>query len=217
LKAVDPVRGVIFDYGGVLRRDDVETYAAADRDAGLPPGALWSALHDIPEYRLARRGEIDRETFRAAVRRALAAHGGDERAGAALSALDRRVAELPMLEPTLRALLERLRRAGRIRLGVLSNGDRGWSARIRAAGVAALFDAVVVSADIGCAKPDPDAFRIAAERLGVPPAACLMIDDQPGHLPGAAAAGLRTYLFAHPRTDELVARLVSEGALVGEP
>jgi HAD superfamily hydrolase (TIGR01509 family) len=204
---------VIFDYGGVLRRDDRETYDAVDAATGLPTGALWSALHDIPEYRLAREGVIGRAEFRAAVQRALAGRVGDERAAAGLAALDRRVAQLPMLEPAMRVLLERLRRAGRVRLGVLSNGDRDWSTRIRAAGVAALFDAVVVSADIGYAKPDPSAFRIAAERLGVEPAACLMIDDQARLLPGAEAAGLRTHLFAHARADELVARLVREGAL----
>lgn len=208
-----PLRGVIFDYGGVLRRDDRETYEAVDRAAGLPAGSLWSAIHDIPEYRPSREGAIDRATFRAAVRRELARSAGDERAETALAALERRVAELPAVEPEMRALLERLRREGRVRLGLLSNGPRGWSRRLGELGVADLFDAVVVSGDVGLAKPDPAAFRLAAERLGVEPAACLMVDDQPGHLPGAEAAGLRTHLFAHARHADLVARLCAEGAL----
>jgi putative hydrolase of the HAD superfamily len=208
-----PVRAVIFDYGGVLRRDGRETYDAVDREQGLPRGSLWSAYHDIPEYRRSREGAIDRPTFRAAIRRALARLADDARAEAALAALERRVAELPAVEPDMRALLERLRRAGRVRLGMLSNASPGQRRMFDELGVSALFDDVVVSADVGLAKPDPSVFRLAAERLGVEPAACLMIDDQPGHLPGAEAAGLRTHLFAHDRRAELVARLIAEGAL----
>ena len=208
-----PVRAVIFDYGGVLRRDDRETYDAVDRATGLPPGSLWSAIHDIPEYRRSRSSAIDRATFRAAARRALARVVGDARAETALGALEQRVADLPPVEPEMRALLERLGGEGRVRLGLLSNGPLGWSQRLRQLGVAALFDAVVVSADVGLAKPDPAVFRLVAERLGVEPAACLMIDDQPGHLPGAEAAGLRAHLFAHTHLGDLVARLVAEGAL----
>lgn len=208
-----PVRAVIFDHGGVLRRDDRETYGTVDRAMGLLPGSLWSAIHDIPEYRRSREGAIDRAAFRAAAHRALALIAGDERAGAALAALDRHVADLPPVEPEMRALLQRLRGERRVRLGLLSNGPLGWSERLRQLGVTDLFDAVVVSSDVGLAKPDPAVFRLAAERLGVEPAACLMIDDQPGHLPGAEAAGLRTHLFAHTHHADLVTRLEAEGAL----
>ncbi|MGH7357156.1 MAG: HAD family hydrolase [Candidatus Rokuibacteriota bacterium] len=208
-----PVRAVIFDYGGVLRRDDRETYDAVARALVLPRDSLWSAIHDIPEYRRSREGAIDRATFRAAVRRALTLIVGGGRAEAALAALEQHVADLPPVEPEMRALLERLRGEGRVRLGLLSNGPLGWSQRLGQLGVTQLFDTVIVSADAGLAKPDPAVFRLAAERLGVEPAACLMIDDQPGHLPGAEAAGLRTHLFAHTHHTDLVARLVAEGAL----
>src|SRR5204863_433700 len=83
----------------------------------------------------------------------------------------------------------RRRGAGRVKLGLLSNAGRGFAERLRARGVTALFDDVVVSSAVGLAKPDPAVFRLAAERLGVAPDACLMIDDQPQHLPGAVAAG----------------------------
>jgi GNAT superfamily N-acetyltransferase len=96
---------------------------------------------------------------------------------------------------------------------LLSNANRGYTERLRARGVAALFDDVVVSGDVGLAKPDPAIFRLAAERLGVSPDACLMIDDQPGHLPGAEAAGMRTHLFESHQGAALAARLEVEGAL----
>ena len=194
--APSPVEAVIFDYGGVLRRDGREDFDAVDEAAGLPRGALWSAFHDIPEYRSSREGVIDRDAFRAAVCRALARVAGDEaRAASALAALDRSLAGRPPVEPAMRALLERLRLAGRVSLGLLSNGPRGGTEWLRAQGVTELFHASLVSGDVGLAKPDPAVFRLAAERLGVEPAACLMIDDQPRHLESARRVGLRTHLF----------------------
>lgn len=81
--------------------------------------------------------------------------------------------------------------------------------------MADLFDDVVVSADVGLAKPDPAIFRLAADRLGVTSEACLMIDDQPQHIEGARAAGLRGHLHAPAGLGDLIARLEAEGALGG--
>jgi 2-haloacid dehalogenase len=112
----------------------------------------------------------------------------------------------------MRALLHRLRAVGGLKLGLLSNANRGYSERFRARGVTDLFDDVVVSGDVGLAKPDPAVFRLAAERLGVAPAACLMIDDLAQHLRGAATTGMRTHLFGPPRgLAALVTRLQVEG------
>jgi HAD superfamily hydrolase (TIGR01509 family) len=118
-----------------------------------------------------------------------------ERAETALSTLEADLAGLPAVDAGMRTLVDRLRAAGRVKLGLLSNANRGWTERFRARGIAALFDDVVVSADVGLAKPDPAIFRLAADRLHVAPDACLMIDDQPQHVRGAQAAGMRSQLF----------------------
>jgi putative hydrolase of the HAD superfamily len=207
-----PVQAVIFDYGGVLRNDGREMWTAADATAGLPPGTLWAAWHDIPEYRLSREGVIDRLEFRAAMHRALIPIAGDaEQADAALAALETRLASLPHIDAEMRALVERLRAGNRVKLGMLSNADRGWTERLRARG-GRLFDDVVASGDVGVAKPDPAIFRLAAKRLGVDPDACLMIDDQAQHVDGARAAGLRAHLHEPTRLGALIDRLEAEGA-----
>jgi putative hydrolase of the HAD superfamily len=208
------VKAVIFDYGGVLRGEERSGFDAVDATFGFPPGALWSAFHDITEYRLSRRGEIDADTFRAAVRRNLVSVAGEEaRADAALAALDQFMGGLSPIDADMRALVVRLRAAGHVKLGLLSNASRGWTARLRARGVADLFDDVVVSADVGLAKPDPEVFRLAARRLGVEPTACLMIDDQSQHLESAQRVGLHTHHFVHVRRADLIALLESEGLL----
>ena len=208
------LQAVIFDYGGVMRGDDRTAFDRVDGDVGIPRGTLWAAFHDIPEYRLSRRGEIDRDTFRAAIRRFLApGTGGEAGAADALARLDRSLAALPAVDPEMRDLVGRLRKAGRVKLGLLSNADRGYTERFRERGVTGLFDDSVISGDVGVAKPDPAVFLLAAERLGVSPTACLMIDDQPQHLESARRVGLRTHLFARARFDELVKALVAEGVL----
>ena len=209
-----PVQAVLFDYGGVLRGDGREIWTAADAAASLPPGTLWVAWHEIPEYRLSREGAIDGLAFRAAILRALIPVAGDaETAEAALATLEARLAGLPPIDTEMRALIDRLRAGRRVKLGLLSNANRGFTERLRVRGVASLFDDVVVSADVGLAKPDPAIFRLAAERLGVVPAACLMIDDQAQHVAGAQSAGLRAQLHEPARLRELIAWLESEGAL----
>ena len=214
VRVKDPVHAVIFDYGGVLRGDGRALWNAADTAAGLTPGTLWAAWHDIPEYRRSREGAIDGTAFRAAVHRALAGITGTaQRANTALAALDAELARLPPVDPGMRALVERLRHDAKVKLGLLSNANRGWTERLRARGLAEVFDDIIVSADVGLAKPDPAIFLLAAERLGVAPSGCLMIDDQAQHVEGAQAAGMRAHHHEPGRLDDLVTRLRQEGAL----
>jgi putative hydrolase of the HAD superfamily len=208
------LHAVIFDYGGVVRREDRADYEAIEDANSLPHGALWAAIHDIPEYRLSRLGAIDRDVYHVAVRRTLAANSGDERRiEAAHRALDEYNAAQPPVLPAIRTLLERLRAAGRVKLGLLSNAFRGGTERLRTAGVTVLFDGTIISGDVGLAKPDRAAFLLAAARLGVEPVTCLMIDDQPQNVEGARAAGLHGYFHERTRHAELIARLERDGAL----
>ena len=207
------VQAVIFDYGGVIRRDSREAYDAVDAAQSLARGTLWEVFHDIPEYRLSRNGTIDRDTFRAAIRRVLSQRAGEERADRALAAFDAHMAALPPVDPDMRTLLEQLRAARRVKLGMLSNGPRGYTARLRDQGVTAFFDDAFVTGDVGLQKPDVEVFHFAARRLGVEPGACLMIDDQARNIEGAKAAGLHTHFFEGNGLAALRERLAADGAL----
>ena len=56
----------------------------------------------------------------------------------------------------------------------------------------ALFDAIVTADDpqVGAAKPAPDIFLVAAERLGIAPVDCLVFEDSPFGVTAAKAAGM---------------------------
>jgi beta-phosphoglucomutase len=51
------------------------------------------------------------------------------------------------------------------------------------------FDACVNGLDIARKKPAPDIFLLAAERLALPPARCLVVEDAPNGVQAAKAAG----------------------------
>ena len=54
------------------------------------------------------------------------------------------------------------------------------------------FGAIVSAEDVRHGKPDPEIFFVAAERLAVRPACCVVIEDSPAGIEAARRAGMRT-------------------------
>jgi putative acetyltransferase len=202
-------RAVIFDYSGVVHREDGADWEEIARGHGLPPGRVWAAVHDIPEYGPSRRGEITPEAFRAAVKAELARWIDEGEAEGILRDLEEANRGYPPVDPEMAGILERLR--GRVRLGLLTNGGRGSHEKLVRAGVVPLFDDVVCSGDVGLAKPDPEVFRFAARRLGVEPAECLFVDDLERNVAGARTAGMAAHLHHRTRMPDLLRFLGEHG------
>lgn len=86
-------------------------------------------------------------------------------------------------------LVARLR--GRTRLGLASNSPRLLvDTALRTAGLTDAFEVIVTSDDVEHAKPAPDLYLLACERLGVAPADALALEDSPSGIAAAKAAGL---------------------------
>ena len=62
---------------------------------------------------------------------------------------------------------------------------------VAALDIAAYFDAISSAEDVQRGKPDPQVFLVAAERVGVLPARCIVIEDAPAGLLGAQRGGMR--------------------------
>ena len=63
---------------------------------------------------------------------------------------------------------------GSFRLGVISNGaSLHQRQKLEAVGILDRFEIVVISEDVGVAKPDPQVFKAACQAAGAPPSACL--------------------------------------------
>ena len=117
-------------------------------------------------------------------------------------------ANVPLM-PGCRAALARLTAAG-YRLAVATSGPRANLERVLQAGqLAPAFAATVHGADVQHGKPAPDCFLLAAERIGVPPHRCVVVEDAPVGLIAAVAAGMcpLALVGTHP-----AARLLEAGA-----
>ena len=81
-------------------------------------------------------------------------------------------------------------------IGMLSNIGRGWlDDLIPEQERDELFTSVVLSGDVGMIKPAPELFALAAQRLGVLPQECVMIDDLLDNIDGASRAGMHGIVF----------------------
>ena len=80
---------------------------------------------------------------------------------------------------------------GRVPLGLASNSPRRLvDAALRTAGLLDGFDAIVTADDVARAKPAPDLYLLACERLGVAPGDALALEDSASGVAAAKAAGL---------------------------
>ncbi len=186
--------GLILDYGNVLTRPQDQTWMenAAERLGASVP-AFRSAY-----WRYRRDYDAD-----------LPAHEYWRRVIAA----SRSAGDGGLSEPDLRRLITAdvdswvdyhhevwelaagFRRAGG-RTALLSNGVPEVMAHVRADHpLEGCFDAVVISCEVGLAKPDPRIFRLCLERLGLPPHETLFVDDRLDNVEAAARVGLRTLQF----------------------
>ncbi|MGW0175415.1 HAD family hydrolase [Rhodococcus sp. NPDC003322] len=90
----------------------------------------------------------------------------------------------------LRGLVAELRARG-VRTVLLSNDPGGpGGAALRNLGGGRFVDEVVLSGDVGLAKPDPRIYRHAARLLDIEPGQCVFVDDLMVNVRGAVAAGM---------------------------
>jgi epoxide hydrolase-like predicted phosphatase len=176
--------GLIVDYGGVLTTDIFVSFRRFCESEGLDPETVRDRfLNDAEARRLleeletGRMREAEFEPAFAAVLEVESERLIDRLFGG--------------MEPD-EAMIDGVRaaRAAGVRTGMLSNswGDDRYPAEQ----LAELFDAWVISAQVGLRKPDPAIYELAAERLGLAREQCVFVDDLPGNLKPARALGMAT-------------------------
>jgi beta-phosphoglucomutase len=106
------------------------------------------------------------------------------------------------LLPGVRPLLEGLKSDG-FRQAVGSSAPRrNLELILRLTRTEPYFDAVIAMEDTQRGKPDPQVFLVAAERLGVPPQRCVVIEDAVAGVQAAKAGGMKcvavTFVGHHP-------------------
>jgi epoxide hydrolase-like predicted phosphatase len=190
--------GVLFDFGGVLTTSVWDSFAAFCRSEALDPDAVKNLFRNDPDALADLRGleigSISERDFELAFGRRL---GLDKPEGL----IDSMFAGMRPMEPMVDAVRE-IRRGG-LRTGLVSNS---WStAHYDRDLLEELFDATVISADVGLHKPQPEIYRLAAERLEIPPERCVFVDDLRENCQGAEAVGMTAVL--HRDAPATIARL----------
>ena len=181
--ALHAVRAVIFDLDGVVI-DSEPLYEEAERRlfAAFGLDVPASVLQDI-------KGVTAREAFAYVLHR----HGRDGVTVADLIAYKDRVFRdiLQAVQPVPGApafIRQAADRYGRVGLTTSSPPATQQLAFDRF-DLHACFDVVVTDRDVTRTKPDPEPYRITVARLGVPAAACLVVEDSTNGVRAAVGAG----------------------------
>jgi beta-phosphoglucomutase len=106
------------------------------------------------------------------------------------------------LLPGVRPLLEGLHRAG-VKQAIGSSAPRAnLDLILQLTGIAPFLDAVVAMEDTTRGKPDPQVFLVAAQKLAVPPARCVVVEDAVAGVQAAKAGGMKcvavSFVGHHP-------------------
>jgi len=178
-------QAVVFDMDGVLVDSEPFGFEALRR---------VMARHGLP-YTEQENAEFLGRTTLESCRTLKARHGLPGRAETLADWYIEGMLELigrgPIPMPGVPEVLQRIRASG-YRMALASSAEpRVIEANLTALSLRSLFEAVVSGTQVPRGKPAPDVFLAAAERLGVAPADCLVIEDSRNGLLAAKAAGMR--------------------------
>lgn len=194
-RTIDSValRGLITDWGGVLTSplaDSIAAWLAADRIdahgyrtvmrawvAEAYAGEGTNPIHGLED------GTLDPAEFERLLAAELRTVDGGSVAAEGL--IKRMFASFAPVQPMYDAL--RAARARDLSTGLLSNS---WGNDYPRELWAELFDAVVISSEVGLRKPDERIYRHAAAALGLDPAECVFVDDIEHNIRAAEAVGM---------------------------
>lgn len=178
-------------YRTTLEVDFTAAWSTVAGAAGVDAAELRAAagVH-VPEVMIGRR------TFRSALGEALEACGApvDDARLDELMAIDRQaVLDCSQVHDDVVGLLRRIRAAGEP-VAFVSNCDDNTRYFLTELGLAGQVDVMVLSHEIGVAKPDPGIYERALAELGVGAGSAVFVDDDPSFCRGAREVGIRAVL-----------------------
>lgn len=200
------MRGLVVDFGGVLTTSLRDAVAAFAEREGIDTAALGEVIASAyaegaeqGDVAALETGAMPLAEFEQSLAARLPTrNGGPVRAEGLVA---RMFGELS-IDDDMVAAVRRLHDSG-VRTALLSNT---WGAeKAMRDEIVDLFDASVLSGEVGMRKPDPAIYALAVERLGLAPEQCAFVDDFEVNVRAAERAGMRAIL--HVRTEDTIWRL----------
>jgi len=195
------MRALVLDFGGVISRTLFETHDQTETALGLPAGTLQWRGPFAPDtdaaWRDMQAGRIsERDYWLLRTREVGRLLGEDWDQMQTLVQRARGAEPDRVARPETLALMRDARAAGQ-RLAILSNElDLFYGADLRERMRALREVEVIVDATYtGILKPNPRAYALCVQQLGVAPADCVFVDDQQRNVEGAAAVGMTALWF----------------------
>jgi epoxide hydrolase-like predicted phosphatase len=185
------IKAIIFDFGGVFdqQHEALGGFHEAAQRYGVSPEAFYDLLYSGDAWKQARTGTI---TGRAYWHQSMVALGHDPADD--VDAFKAALFAGRELDAGVVAIARRLAR--RFPLALLSNATDELEAMLEHEfGIHDLFAVVINSARVGVAKPDPRAYQLALDGLGVAPHEALFIDDKPRNVAASLALGIPAIHF----------------------
>ena len=185
------IRALLVDYGGVMTTSMGNAFVAFCVEHGIEPDRFKDVIDAAygggdPDGMIARleTGRIELDEFEVWLATELS---GGTATSLDATGLKQRIFSGMEPDQHMTDAVRRAHAAG-VRTALVSNswGATGYE-RDR---FPELFDAVVVSGEIGMRKPDPDIFLHTAKLLGLDPEACVFVDDLLQNVEGARAVGM---------------------------
>ena len=185
------MQGLIVDWGGVLTVPIHVAIGSWLKTTGVDHSHYGEVVRRwveplpgeiSPVHRL-ERGELAVEDFEHLLSAALEREGSTV---AAQGLVGKMFAELAIYEDSMTSLVTRARSAG-IRTALLSNS---WGNEYDRSDWHEMFDAVVISGEVGMRKPERGIFELVLNRIGLQADECVFIDDMAHNIVAAEQAGL---------------------------
>jgi len=190
--------GLLVDFGGVLTTSVWDSFADFCREQGVAEDSMRRLFREDPaalaDLRELETGRMEEQEFE----RRFAERLGLQDAADLIDSMFR---GMKPCEPMVAAV--GAARAEGVRTGLVSNS---WStSHYDRSMLTKLFDAVVISAEVGLHKPQPQIYLLASKRLAVEPERCVFVDDLRENCAGAEAVGMTAIL--HRDVADTVARM----------
>ena len=203
------MRAMIFDYGGVLMRTvDSRPRQQLERRFELAPGQVYNLVFGSPLWDDVQRGRIDSDAFWADVGERLSLDARE------LAGFREAFWRGDKLDQELIAFIRHLRELG-CATALLSNAPVTLRPYLEELGIVDLFDAIVISAEEGIAKPARDIYHAVLDALDLPAEESMFTDDTQINVEAAERLGFHAHQFRG--LAPLRAWLRSRGVQVAEP